>query len=129
MGPGIKAKCRQCGKEAAADSFKLHYKYRMMVCPDCFSGKTEKQREEKLKAEVQPVHPAGWDKEDEYLEKASRMKVKEVPQYKRIPGSDLVQMSCKNCNYTFKYDSSKQSPRTCPYCDCEVPKVNIYNSF
>ena len=43
----VKAKCRRCNNSVPADQFKLHYSYKMMVCPNCFSGKTQLQEEKK----------------------------------------------------------------------------------
>ena len=42
-------KCRKCGKEAAADLFKLHYAHKMMVCPDCFTGRTDIKKTQEIK--------------------------------------------------------------------------------
>ena len=97
---GVRATCRVCGEEALADQFKMHYELRQMVCPSCFSGKTEQK---KAKKETAPPKPAGWDAEDEYLEKTKRMRNKEEVRgtFKKIPGTPQVQYTCF-CSYTFK---------------------------
>jgi len=123
----IKAKCRNCGKEAPSEQFKLHYKYRMMVCPDCFSGKTEKQQKKEQLVKKEEIKPPGWDAEDDYLTKIQQQKQKEAPQFKRIPGTNFLQVTCKNCNYSFRYDPLRKRPANCPYCSEDIPKVNTYS--
>ena len=126
----IKAKCKNCGKDTAVDQFKLHYQLKMMVCQNCFSGRTQKEKEEKekVKNEVR-TKPPGWDQEDDYLEKHARTKEESrVSVFSRIPGSDLLKCTCVSCKYSFKYDPFKRVPRTCPYCDGDVPKVSNYNT-
>ena len=120
----VKAKCKNCGKEAPAEQFKLHYQIKMMVCPDCFSGKTQKQQEMK---KAEPVRPAGWDLEDDYLQKHQRMKEKEKPQFKRIPGTDQVECTCRGCKFAFKYDPFRKKPRTCPFCNENIPRLNTFS--
>jgi hypothetical protein len=125
---GIKVKCKNCNKEADSDGFKLHYKYKLMVCPDCFSGRTARD-EEKKKAQVTIVQkkPAGWDQEDEYLDKYRKMKAKQEMKFKRVPGTSNVQCTCNGCEFTFNYDPFRKRPRNCPYCSKEVPRMNTFN--
>lgn len=116
----VKAKCKSCGKEAPADQFKLNYHLRYMVCPDCFRSKLEKKMEPKS----EPVRPPGWDKEDEYLEKANRMRKQEQQSvFSRISGSDQLKCTCTQCRFTFRYNPIKNNPATCPYCATPVPKL------
>ena len=123
----IKAKCRRCGKDAPAEHFKLHYKYRMMVCPDCFSGKTDKQKEA-MKKKENTVKLPGWDMEDDYLEKYHRQKVqKERGRFVKIPGTNQVRYNCANCKFSFRYDPFKKRPRTCPYCNTEIPRLKTFS--
>ena len=124
---GIKAVCRNCKREADSESFKLHYKYKMMVCPDCFSGRTEQKKQEVKKKEE--VRPAGWDQEDDYLEKMAKMKGKDetVSRFTKIPGSEQVMYCCLNCKYSFRYHPLKKIPHNCPYCDIEIPKLKTFN--
>ena len=119
----VKATCKGCGQQAAADSFKLHYKLKMMVCPNCFTGKTDREKaKEAGQKEVKPSRPAGWDAEDEYLEKTSRARKEQQAEVSvvRIPGSSNVQFKCPHCKYPFKYNPETKVPRTCPYCDKDV---------
>ena len=122
----VKATCKQCGQQAPADQFKLHHQFRMMVCPNCYTGKTQKQAEQKAKEAEKPKRPAGWDADDEYLDRASRQKREQMDvQVSKIPGSSYVQYKCAHCKYSFKFNPDTRTPRTCPYCDTEVPKVRL----
>lgn len=121
----VKARCRNCGKEAPSDQFKLHYKLQQMVCPTCYSGKT--QKEEQRKREEAPK-PAGWDMDDAYLEKVSKVRrQEEKEQFKKIPGTDYVKYACKNCKYEFRYDVFRKTPRSCPYCNADIPKLRTFS--
>ena len=126
---GIKVKCRNCNKEADSELFKLHYKYKMMVCPDCFSGRTEEKKkvQEKIERKEPPSKPADWDNDDLYLEKYQQQKEKEAPKFKKIPGTDYVQCTCNKCKYSFKYDPFRKKPSSCPYCSEEIPRINTFN--
>ena len=124
----VKAKCRNCGKEANSDSFKLHYKFKMMVCPDCFSGRTEQLKKRTDPLKIEKHKPKGWDAEDEYLEKVSRMRKEEnQAQFSRIQGTSKVMCKCAKCTYSFKYDPFKRQPTSCPNCDIDIPKVKSYH--
>lgn len=99
----------------------------MMVCPNCFAGKTKLAQENAQKAESAPK-PRGWDAEDEYLEKMSKMKQKETNvQFEKISGTSQVKCTCPHCEFQFKYDPFRKLPRTCPYCDNEIPKLKLFN--
>lgn len=124
----VKVLCKNCGQQAPADDFKLHYKYKLMVCPACYSGRTEEIKKKEEKRELPPRRPAGWDEIDDYLERVSTLKKEEnQAQFSKIPGTDQVQCKCSNCKYNFKYNPYKKLPRTCPYCDTEIPKLRTYN--
>ncbi|MBU0460436.1 MAG: hypothetical protein KKH52_03915 [Nanoarchaeota archaeon] len=124
---GVNAKCKNCNKEADSETFKLHYKYKMMVCQDCFSGRTEK-RQKIFERQEAPPKPAGWDKEDEYLEKITKLKQKEIKsQFKKIPGTDHVMYNCNMCKYSFRYNPFKKLPRSCPYCSADIPKLRTFS--
>lgn len=127
---GVRAKCRHCGNDAPASEFKMHYDYKMMVCPNCFRGEKEKPKVENkvaTKEEAVPKSP-GWDKEDEYLDRYQKMKKeKDLAAFKKIPGSTHLLYTCISCKYAFKYDPFKKMPYACPYCNSAIPRVNTFN--
>lgn len=124
----ISAECRVCGASCPADQFKLHFKYKQMVCPNCFSGKTQQRIEKEQQKKEEPMRPPGWDKEDEYLEKMAKLRKEEnQAQFSKIPGTDQVKCKCLQCRYSFKYDPFKKQPTSCPYCDAEIPKLKTFN--
>ena len=122
----VKAECKVCRGSASADLFKLHHDYKQMVCPACYTGKT-KQKEEMQKKTVE-VKPPGWDAEDEYLDKISKLKVEEDrSQFSKVAGTNQVRCKCSQCKYDFKYDPLRKRPSSCPYCDAEVPKLKSFS--
>jgi len=122
----IKVVCKQCGRQAAAESFVLDHVYKKMVCPNCIK---ERYVKEKLHKEVQELKdknklaqqteirskPAGWDAEDAYLEKAFKMKAKTQVKTQRIDENRL-RCTCPKCEYQFIYNETKKYPYNCPYC-------------
>ncbi len=127
----VKAVCRSCGGAAPADQFKLHHGLGQMVCPACYTGKTQKAAEKQKAVEQakkeEPPRPPGWDAEDAYLEKMTELRRRETQaQFSKVPGSDFVKCTCNHCKYQFRYNPATRVPRTCPYCDMEVPKVKSY---
>src|SRR3989344_8136667 len=135
MDDGMRIQCRVCKGFAPANQFKLYYKYKQVVCPSCFSGRSEQDEKKKAAAAAaqqaapQVKKPAGWDKEDEYLEKMIKMKQQTTPQPKmeKIPGTNLVKLNCLKCTYGFKYDPSRKMPKNCPYCNIDVPNIKLYS--
>lgn len=126
----VKAICRNCGQSAPAEDFRLHYQFKTIVCPSCYSGRTAeiRKKEKQQKPELPPKRPAGWDEIDDYLERISSMRREEnQAQFFKIPGTDYVKCKCSNCKYDFRYNPYKKLPRNCPYCDAEVPKLRTYN--
>ena len=126
----VKSKCRNCDQEFPADQFKLHYQLKMMVCPNCFSGKKKKE-EEKVSAPKQEEAPKspGWDKDDEYLEKYHKIKLMDAkPVFQKMLGSQILKCTCVHCKYPFKYDPIRKMPNACPYCNGDIPRVTNYNS-
>jgi Zn finger protein HypA/HybF involved in hydrogenase expression len=122
----VKATCRNCKGQYPAEEFKLHYKLRSMVCPNCYSGKTEKVKEIKKVDNI--AKPRGWDVEDEYLERITKAKKDEnQAQFTKITGSDYVKCLCAECKFSFRYNPFKKMPRSCPYCNSEVPKLRTFN--
>ncbi|MBT4936065.1 hypothetical protein HOL21_00295 [Candidatus Woesearchaeota archaeon] len=126
----VKVTCRVCKGSHPADDFKLHYEFRQMVCPNCYSGKTQKlkEKEELAKKEV-PQKPAGWDQVDDYLEKAARTKKQDEQkaQFTKIPGTDQVKCKCLSCKFSFKYNPFRKLPRTCPFCNADIPKLRTFS--
>ena len=123
----VKANCRRCGSSVPADQFKLHYSYKMMVCPNCFSGKTQLQEEKKKVEEVKPAKPAGWDQEDLYLEKFHSKQQKQEPIFRKVPATGHIECTCRKCSYSFKYDPFRKKPKTCPYCNEAIPRLNTFS--
>ncbi len=122
----VKASCKRCGNSVPSDQFKLHFEYRMMVCPPCFKGKPIEKEKPVVKNE--PPKPPGWDKEDEYLERLVKQRREEnQAQFQRIPGTQQVRCTCFKCKYVFKYDPFRKMPRTCPYCNIDIPKLRTFN--
>ena len=123
FGQEVRAKCKKCGKDAPASEFKMHYEYRMMVCPTCFKGQPKPVVPNAPKEEPVAPKAPGWDKEDEYLEKVTKKKQEQqTSTFQSIPGSPYVQCKCIHCKYTFKYDGIRKTPSSCPYCNNPVPK-------
>jgi len=124
---GVRAKCKKCGNDAPASDFRMHYDYKMMVCPNCFKGIPEKIKVQNTAKKEEPEVPKapGWDKEDEYLIRAAKVKKDEQKSwFQPIQGSQQLQCRCAACKYKFKYDPVKNMPKACPYCDGPIPKFN-----
>jgi len=130
MDEGLRIQCGACKGFAPANQFKLHYKFKKVVCPNCASGRTE--QEERKKAAVANVEqakpkPAGWDKEDEYLERMARMRQNDLKlKVEKVPGTTVVKLTCQKCSYPFKYDLYRKMPRACPYCNGEIPNLKAF---
>lgn len=126
----VKAKCRRCGREAPAEQFVLHHQYRMMVCPECvkegkqhtnvhYELRKQKELEAKQKPDEKPK-PAGWDADDEYLERAARQQSKEPKAEIERISKDMIRYKCQKCSYRFTYNTEKKIPARCPYCSREI---------
>jgi DNA-directed RNA polymerase subunit RPC12/RpoP len=128
----IKVKCRNCGKEYPADQFVLDHVYKMMVCPQCVKDRQKKEYALKSKtgqAEEEPEQkkPSGWDKEDEYIEKAYKEKQSRQsnsPVFEEID-RDKIKYKCSKCGYKFVYNRLSKTPSKCPYCMTEVYSFSI----
>ena len=64
MDDNLRIQCRVCKGFAPASQFKLHYKYKQVVCPNCTSGKFEQEERKKAAAVAAPAEqrkpvPAG----------------------------------------------------------------------
>ena len=126
---GIRAVCKRCGKSVQADKFVLDSVYRMMVCPFCVKERKDKinaerfsqerDKEEKERLEELKTRPAGWDAEDEYLERLSRKKEQVKVDFERID-KERIKCSCPKCRYRFVYNTISRSPAACPYCGAKI---------
>tara|TARA_Y100000310_G_scaffold190615_1_gene190616 strand:- start:19403 stop:19786 length:384 start_codon:yes stop_codon:yes gene_type:complete len=124
----VNALCKVCNKASPAEKFRLHHTYKLVVCPTCFSGRTEELRKKEQQLKVEPAKPAGWDQDDEYLEKMSVLRKQEQQaSFTKVPGTSQVRCTCAHCKYQFRYDPFRKLPKTCPYCDKDVPKTNTYS--
>ena len=129
-GSGIRAVCKRCGKSVQADKFVLDSVYKMMVCPFCVKERKDKinaerfsqerRKEEQEMMEEMKTRPAGWDAEDEYLERLSRKKEQERVDFETID-KERVKCACPKCRYRFVYNTISRSPATCPYCGTKLP--------
>jgi DNA-directed RNA polymerase subunit RPC12/RpoP len=123
----IKVKCKNCGKEYPADSFVLDHVYKMVVCPQCVKDRQKKELIRK-DAEKQVSHdiakkPAGWDKEDEMIEKAYEAKLskREATTNTMVKTPDgKYKYRCPKCKYEFAYNKETNTPSRCPYCNWEI---------
>lgn len=87
------------------------------------SNHAENENIEPLPQDTKPK-PAGWDKDDELLEKLYSQKKKKVESFKPIPGSGTkLKYACQQCSYSFSYDAERKTPRSCPYCQRPVPDI------
>ena len=118
--------CKVCGSSAPADQFRLHYKYKQVVCPRCQSGKEPIKKE--IEREIDPPKPVDWDSEDEYLEKISYQRKEEnQAQFSKVAGTEQIKCTCSSCKYEFKYNPTNRIPRSCPYCNADIPKLRTSN--
>jgi len=131
MMEGFKVKCKRCGKMARPEEYVLDPIYRMMVCPSCIKERrthenvhkeVEARKQARSVAEEEPK-PTGFDKEDAYLEKAYREKVKNTVSVEKV-SDDKVKYKCPKCNYKFVYDVLKKVPGRCPYCSADIFRFN-----
>ena len=128
MDNSIRVKCPVCNQLAGSATFRLHHTYKKMVCANCYSGKTaakeEQKGQKKVEEKQEPARPAGWDAEDDYLERlAKKKKDVEVGTYDRISGTAQVKYTCVKCRYPFKHNPETRTPMACPYCSTPVPKI------
>ena len=130
----IKAKCRNCGRQAKPEEFVLDPYYKMMVCPLCVKERKtktkiqkeleEKKTQEKEQHKEEKKLPPGYDKDDTYLEKAYAAKMKDTVKVDKI-GQDKVRYTCPKCNYTFEYDILRKIPGRCPYCSSDIRRMRF----
>jgi len=127
----FKVKCKKCGRMSKPEDFVLDAEYRMMVCPYCIKDRRMKAdvykelKEQKGQAQqVKEEKPPGWDKEDEYLEKAHHAKMRSTVQVAKI-SEDKVQYKCPKCQYNFTYNTVKKTPTSCPYCGSDIFRMRF----
>jgi rubrerythrin len=127
MAGGIKVKCKACGKMADSDEFVLDPGFRMMVCRNCVKerqSREEVHKKVKEQKEDQKKKPAGWDAEDEQLERAHRAKAENTVDVQRID-EQKVKYKCPKCSYEFVVNIVKNSPANCPYCGTGILSFRI----
>jgi DNA-directed RNA polymerase subunit RPC12/RpoP len=125
----LKAKCKRCQKEVRVDELKLDYIYKMMVCPACIKERqTTQQVRQELKKEGlptnEPKRPAGWDSEDEYLERVYQERDRSTVKVQKVD-SDRVKYNCVNCKYGFVINIITKTPKMCPYCGSPVSRLRL----
>jgi Zn finger protein HypA/HybF involved in hydrogenase expression len=130
----FRVKCKKCGRPAKPNEFVLDAEFRMMVCPNCIREKRAKHevyaelnamKQAKKAAEGEErkeEKPLGWDHEDDILEKAAKMKLKNSVKVEQIDDNH-VKYSCPKCKYKFAYDTVRKMPKNCPYCSSELFKM------
>ncbi|PIN86039.1 hypothetical protein COV19_06825 [Candidatus Woesearchaeota archaeon CG10_big_fil_rev_8_21_14_0_10_44_13] len=131
----MRVKCRQCGRYAKTNEFVLDHGYKMMVCPACVKDRklredvhreVDAQRQAKKKEGMEEVaeKSAGWDKEDEYLNKLHAAKMKNTVKVEYVT-DDKVKYTCAKCSYKFIYDMTRKMPPGCPYCGTGIMKMTF----
>jgi len=130
---GLKAKCKRCGQEVPVDELTVDIVYEMAVCAACVKERKLKEKQQRqavanpetvvLDEKKASPKPAGWDGEDEYLERAARLKAKEVVKAKRIDDQNVL-YACK-CTARFKYNTKTEHPGRCPFCGAAIGKFVI----
>ncbi len=123
----IKVKCKNCGRMANSEEFVLDHSFKTMVCPACIKDKNKCfVHKEEPTQEISVPKPAGWDKEDDYLERAVKAKTKQTPAaaVEKID-SEYVKYTCPHCKYSFKYSVIRKKPGSCPYCSEAIVKINF----
>ncbi|MBU0535760.1 MAG: hypothetical protein KKE20_02255 [Nanoarchaeota archaeon] len=124
-----KAVCRRCNRRAKVSEFVLDHVYKMMVCDYCVKerknhdmihSQLKTQKDAKLKEkEAAKEKPAGWDQDDEYLEKMHKQKMKKMAIIENVTG-DRTRYKCPKCSYSFTHGTYSKTPLRCPYCDTQI---------
>ena len=120
---GIKAKCKKCGSEVPVEEFVLDHAYKMMVCRNCSNQRQKKESSFTVKeSRRNKPKPAGWDQEDEYLERAYKAKQTGSVGVTKID-NERVKYTCPKCKFSFAYNTVTKRPPRCPFCDLAVKKI------
>lgn len=121
----IKVTCKKCNRQAKASEFILDPVYRMMVCPSCVKERKakiatpDKSKQAAVKA-PEEKKPAGWDADDEVLERMAKQKQqKPTPAVEKVD-SESIRYTCMKCKYKFVYNLTTKNPSSCPYCGTPV---------
>jgi len=121
----IKAKCRKCGKEVPVDDFVLDNAYKMMVCKNCSKERYKREfafANNNIKKDK--PKPAGWDQEDEYLERAYRAKKANAVSVTKID-DERVKYICPKCKFSLVYNIATKRPSRCSFCNSEIAKISF----
>ena len=134
--------CRKCGKKAPASEFSVDPVLKMAICRSCANERKISARTatgsqptvrntptEMPKPQSKPMGqtgglkntpPAGWDAEDDLIEKAAQKKAYERAESGIGDAPKLedgrIMNTCKKCKYQYKYDPETDRPNHCPYC-------------
>ncbi|MCX8147016.1 MAG: hypothetical protein N3D84_00955 [Candidatus Woesearchaeota archaeon] len=130
---GVKAVCRNCGRYVNTNDLILDPVFKMMVCKECVKDRKmresvhkearEMRLQKKQQGIIQEEKPAGWDYDDEVIEKAYKMKMKTSVKVEKV--GNKVKYSCPKCKYTFLYDPEKKKPARCPYCASDIRSIRF----
>ena len=130
----FRVKCKKCGRPAKPNEFVIDPDFRMMVCPNCIREKRQKQevyaelnamkkaKKDAEQGEKKEERPLGWDHEDDILEKAAKLKMKNSVKVEQIDDNH-VKYTCPKCKYKFSYDTERKMPKNCPYCSSDLFKM------
>lgn len=119
----ITVKCKKCGRPAKSDEFTLDLDFKMMVCAQCIKEKLmKKEVYSELAKEKVVARPAGWDNDDDLLEKRYNLRLKDSVKVERIDNSK-VKYTCPKCGYRFSYDTDRNYPSMCTYCGEGIKKI------
>lgn len=129
MNNEVKAVCKRCGRQSPSTQFILDPVYGMMVCPLCLKERKSKSAAIQIRAgrnaaaekkeEENKNKPAGWDREDDYLERSYAKKKDSQVGVEKIDANH-VNYICPKCKYKFIYDTERKYPKVCPYCNGQI---------
>jgi len=137
MSGEVRVKCGICGRSAAAEEFVLDFDYKKMACPLCIRDKKMKEKikqaapdpeaiQDAIHSEKQrsAIRPIDYDKDDEYLERVYKDKIKSAVSVENIDG-ERVKYRCPRCKYLFIYNTIKNMPANCPYCTSSIVRIRL----
>lgn len=128
-----RVKCKQCGRLARPSEYVLDPVYRIMVCPMCVKDRrmreqihrevdSQRLKKKKEQEELMKDKPAGWDPDDDAINRAYKAKLSKTVQVEEI-SKDIVKYPCPKCKYSFRYNTAKRIPSKCPYCGAGVQSI------